>query len=116
MKADMAAYAMASNSYLNVGRATLLSTLPESAFGGRVYQEIDLRGEYLKTAFMAKVELLSSLIGMIFWAVATLVTLWSENCRAHFMAHLAFFLTSLGAIAAGIAGTIVPYLGKAIGV
>lgn len=116
MASKVFAYSMGSASYMLVGRAALLTGLPDRVFGGPNSKAVDLRGEYLKTYFLAKVEVVASIFGMIFWGVATLISLWDQSCKEHFLAHAGALLASISATAIGIAGTIYPELGKALGI
>ncbi len=116
MAGKISAFGMASGSYALVGRAVLLAHLPEKYYGGSVAKAVTTRGEFLKTYFMAKVEFVASLIGMIFWGLLTLCTLWqNQSCRAHFLAHAGALIMSFTATVVGMLGTIFPDAGKTLG-
>lgn len=117
MANKVSAYGISTASYALVGRAVLLTQIPDRFLGGPVAKGITTRGEYLKTYFMAKVEFVASMIGMIFWGIATLCTLWqNQTCRDYFLAHASGFINSFAATIVGLVGTIYPEAGKTLGV
>lgn len=111
----ISAYAMTSNSYLTMARASAIGFLPDSVYGGPVFRAIAVRQEFLKTALVSTLELVVSVAGLIIWGVGALITFGNKTALEHLNGQAAYSAAALGGIAAGLSGTVSPDAGKFVG-
>lgn len=103
--------ALTSNSTLHIGKSAAMHLLPGAIYGGDKQKAISTRGEFFNTAMQGIVEMITSIAGMLFWAIAYVATMGSISSKYHLMRSAACFLSGMSAVGIGSVGAISPELG-----